>query len=119
MLFAKTINTKTDHVGAFKTALDDALEVALKNLPLAAIALEMESRAAHFRRVLENQAEARRANPTPTMFDPLTYKPIDAHAQARRAEKARLARELREQQIAYAKSVDERGREDAARRGRL
>jgi hypothetical protein len=113
-LFSKRIETKVDHLAVLHAAIGDALEAAQKaSVPFAAILREMEARAAHLRNIETAEIEKRSRNPYPTMYDQQTLRPIDYAGKARRAEEARLARELREQQIAYAKSVDERGREDA------
>ena len=98
----------------------DAVKAALKaGVPPAAIHQDLASRAADFERAEQRRIEARQYNPMPTMYDPVTFKPIDAHGEARRAEEERTARELREQQREYARSVDERGRAEARRRGEI
>lgn len=120
-IFAKTIDTgKVDHLAVLVESLGSALQTALDaKLPLSQIAHELNRRAAHFQGMVDAAIEARSRNPYPTMYDQMTGKPIDYAGQAARAEEKRLARELREQQIAYAKSVDERGREAARREGKI
>jgi hypothetical protein len=120
-IFSKRIETKkADPFAELVTALSDAIAAAVKaDVPHGLIQREFESHAADFRRAEEARAEARRANPTPQMFDALTLKPINSHEQMARAEERRNAAELRRQQAEYARSVDERGRAEARRRGEV
>ena len=119
-LFAKAIDTKTDHLAVFVKELGDALQKALDNkVPLSAIERELRSRSAHFTRMLESLIEERSRSPYPVMYDQNTLQPIDFAGQARRAEEKRIAHELREQQRQYAESVNERGRQDAIRQGKV
>jgi hypothetical protein len=108
-IFSKKIITKIDHHAVLKKAIDEALEAAMKNVPLAAIVLELNSRAAHFSRMQQSQIEARQYNPNPNQS------PVE-EAQARRAEAQRTAEALRQEQADYAAAVDARGRAEAARR---
>jgi hypothetical protein len=120
MLFSKKIDTKRDHTAEMKSAIRDAINAALKAGVLPGlIQRELEIHAADFRRAEEFRLEQRRANPLPTMYDQMTLQPIDAHGEAARAEEKRIADELRRQQAEYARSVDERGRAEARRRGEI
>lgn len=117
-LFSKRIETKKDHHAEMKSAILDAINAALKaGVPPGSIERVLAGHAADFRRQEEARIEARSRNPMPTMYDPVTFKPIDAHGEAARREEARIARELREQQAAYRKSVNERYEREKFLRG--
>jgi hypothetical protein len=120
MLFSKKIETKRDHLVEMKSAIRDAINAALEaGVPPSAIRHDLAGRAADFERQERASIEARQYNPMPQMFDPVTFQPIDAHGEAARREEKRMADELREQQRQYARSVDERGRAEARRRGEI
>jgi hypothetical protein len=120
MLFSKKTTTKRDYLAELKSTLSTAINAALKaGVPTGLIQRELEIHAADFRRQEEFRIEARRANPLPQMYDQLTLQPIDAHGEAARREEKRMAGELRRQQAEYARSVDERGRAEARRRGEI
>jgi hypothetical protein len=121
MLFSKKITTvKANPFQEMKTAINAAIGAAVKaGVPSGIIQRELASRAADFERAEQARIERRQYDPQPQLFDPVTYAPIDSHAEAARREERRIKEELRRQQAEYARSVDERGRAEARRRGEI
>jgi hypothetical protein len=107
--FSKSINTvKANPLAEMESAINSAIAVAQKNGVRDDFIVEsLEGLLPGLQYRAHVQQERRRANPLPVMHDPRTMKPIDAHAEAARAEEKRTARELRQQQAAYRKSVEE------------
>jgi hypothetical protein len=110
-LFSKSIETKRDYFAEMRAAIDAAIDAALKNdVPPGLIQHELVGRGADFQLAEQAGGEARKRDPLPRIYEATEHGiiEIDGHAQATRDEETRIAIDLRRQQEAYAKSVDER-----------
>jgi hypothetical protein len=119
MLFSKAINTKRDHFVEMKSAISDAINIALKaGVPPLAIQRALESHAADFRRADAARIERLKySTPPQYVATENGIKTVDPYAEQAKAEEARNARELKRQQKEYRDAVNERYEQERFLRG--